>query len=151
MRVWKKPSGPTQYAWTALSSDRINDVHISYFISGKQYQWLETVVNDRAMIIKVYARRGGVTRLQLLGPLTASIYTTQVYSNVLRDHMAGLPIPTLSPIENILALRSHMRGSIFQHSPASPHILSTIHIANSIFSSLTTLADSFFTCGHSFR
>ena len=66
------------------------------------------------MIIKVYARRGGVTRLQLLGPLTASIYTTQVYSNVLRDHMAGLPIPTLSPIENILALRSHMRGSIFQ-------------------------------------
>ena len=67
------------------------------------------------MIIRVYARRGGVTRLLPLGPLTASIYTT-TYSNILRDRMAGLPIPTLSPIENVLALRSNMRGSIFQQN-----------------------------------
>ena len=83
---------------------------------------------NKNMIIKVYARRGGVTRLPLLGPSTASIYTTQTYSNIPRDHMAGLPIPTLSPVENVLALRSHMRGSIFQHTlldtirPDAPHV-----------------------------
>ena len=85
----------------------------------------------------------------LLGPSTASIYTTKIYSNVLRDHMAGLPIPTLSPIENILALRSHMRGSIFQHSPSSPQILSTSYIVNSIV--LLPFSDSFFSSGHSLR